>query len=117
MDRRRALAALYQEGLSSLTQVTLPPAPNDADHYDVYQNYEIEAEDRDALKEHLSAHGVGTLIQWGGTAIHQFRQLGFTHDLPQTDALFERIIMLPMNLSLTNDEVRYVCECIRAFYR
>jgi dTDP-4-amino-4,6-dideoxygalactose transaminase len=30
--------------------------------------------------------------------------------------LFTRILMLPMNMSLSDDDVRYVCANIRAFF-
>jgi len=59
---------------------------------------------------------VGTLIQWGGKAVHQFRKLGFTQSLPFTEGLFERMLMLPMNMSLTDEDVEYVCDCIVEFY-
>ena len=64
---------------------------------------------------HLS-NGVGTLIQWGGKAVHQFRKLGFTQSLPFTEKLFERMLMLPMNMSLSDEDVEYVCDCITSFY-
>lgn len=118
IERRRALAAVYQERLGELEQLSLPPAPDsDPRHFDVYQNYEIEASRRDALREHLKAHGIGTLIQWGGKAVHQWSGLGFTQSLPYTDALFERLLLLPMNLSLTDDQAHEVCDVIIDFYR
>lgn len=117
MCRRRELAALYTEGLKDISEVVLPPAPDsDADHFDIYQNYEIEAERRDELKAYLKECGVGTLIQWSGQAVHQIKALGFTQDLPYTDWLFTRMLMVPMNVSLANEDVEYVCETIRAFY-
>ena len=118
VDRRRAIARLYNERLEDLKQLTLPPGPDDdPDHFDVYQNYELEAENRDRLKAFLAGHGVGTLVQWGGRAIHQFPALGFGMNLPFTEALFERMLMLPMNMSLSDEDVRYVCEAIKEFYR
>jgi dTDP-4-amino-4,6-dideoxygalactose transaminase len=97
--------------------LTLPPAPSsDADHFDVYQNYEIEAARRDGLQQLLKSRGIGTLIQWGGQAVHHLRELGFTQHLPRTDALFERMLMLPLNLSLANADVEFVCDVIREFY-
>ena len=117
VDRRRSIAALYQERLKSLEQLVLPPAPDsDPDHFDVFQNYEIEAKRRDELNAHLAENGVGTLIQWGGKAVHQFRKLGFAQTLPFTERLFERMLMLPMNMSLSDDDVGYVCECVQSFY-
>jgi dTDP-4-amino-4,6-dideoxygalactose transaminase len=116
--RRREIAALYQARLGHLGELKLPPAPDaDRRHFDVYQNYEIEAERRDALREHLQSRGIGTLIQWGGKAVHQWPALGFSQKLPFTEALFERLLLLPMNLSLTDAQVHKVCDAIEDFYR
>ena len=42
--RRRQLAAMYTERLADVVETMLPPAPDsDPDHFDIYQNYEIEA--------------------------------------------------------------------------
>jgi hypothetical protein len=40
---------------------------------------------RDELKEYLSSKGIGTLIQWGGKAVHEFKDLGFTQSMPFTE--------------------------------
>ena len=117
MTRRRKIASLYTEALRDVAELVLPPAPDsDPDHYDIYQNYEIEADERDALRQHLKDRGIGTLIQWGGRAVHQLEVLGFKQHLPYTDWLFTRLLMLPMNMSLSDDEVQYVCDNVRAFY-
>ena len=115
--RRRELARLYTERLRDVGEVLLPPAPDsDPDHFDIYQNYEIEAERRDVLKQVLKDNGIGTLIQWGGQAVHQLKALGFTQILPSTDSLFKRMLMLPLNMAVTNEDVEYVCDTVRAFY-
>lgn len=117
IDRRRAIAALYQRELGDIRQLTLPPAPgSDPDHYDTYQNYEIEADRRDELKTFLKERGIGTLIQWGGKAVHQFEALGFKVSLPNTEHLFRRCLMIPMNLTVSDDDARYVAGAIREFY-
>ena len=118
VDRRRGIAGLYQNRLRNMPELVLPPAPgSEPDHYDVFQNYEIEAERRDELKAFLKEKGIGTLIQWGGKPLHQFRNLGFTQSLPKTDRLFTRCLMLPMNMSLADEDVDYVCDQITEFYR
>ena len=115
--RRREIADLYQKLLGDVKELVLPPAPgSDPDHFDVFQNYEIEAEQRDELRAYLKENGVGTLIQWGGKAVHQFKKLGFTVSLPYTERMFTRCLMLPMNRSLSDENVYYVCEVIRRFY-
>ena len=119
IGRRRALAVRYHDHLQDMAQLRLPPPPreeHDAVHYDVFQNYEIEAEHRDALRAHLNQRGIGTSLQWGGKGVHQFQALGITQSLPRTEGILARAILLPMNTSLADDEVDYICEHIVEFY-
>ena len=118
IERRREVASIYHAQLSELEELRLPPPPSsNTDNFDVYQNYELAADQRDSLKLHLSDHGIGTLIQWGGMAIHHFKNLGFSQELPATDKFFKECIMLPMNIFISNDDIDYICETIRNFYR
>lgn len=118
IKRRRHVAKIYDERLSEVNELQLPPGPSADDrHFDVYQNYEIQAERRDPLREFLRENGVGTLVQWGGKAIHQWPGLGFNLQLPRTEKFFERCIMLPMNTFVTDDEIHYICDTIFRFYR
>ena len=115
--RRRAIAAMYDMRLGGIAPLKLPPGPEaDPDHFDIYQNYEIEAEQRDALRSYLDGHGVKTIIQWGGKTIHQFPKLNLNSDLPLTEALTQHFCMLPMNTSLSDDDISYICDQIEAFY-
>jgi dTDP-4-amino-4,6-dideoxygalactose transaminase len=116
ISHRRNLAAHYQGNLGDVSAVQLPPRPDDGDHFDVFQNYEIESDRRDALREHLLADGIGTLIQWGGAPVHAFKSLGFNVRLPRTERLFERCLMLPMNMTVTVDDVDRICASIRRFH-
>lgn len=117
IKHRRALASRYQGRLGGLASVVLPPPPGlDPKHFDVYQNYEIEADDRDRLRVYLTERGIGTLIQWGGVAVHQFHALGFKAKLPRTELLFRRCLMLPMNMMVTVEDVDYIADCILSFY-
>ena len=117
ITRRRAIAARYQTRLGALPHLTLPPAPDaDPRHFDVYQNYELEAEHRDRLREHLHANGVRTLVQWGGVPVHQFTELGFTARLPRTDTFFKSCLMLPMNTTLADGDIDAICALIEDFY-
>ena len=118
ISRRREIAKMYQERLSVLEQLQLPPAPSEnSDNFDVYQNYEMTADKRDELKTFLSEKNIGTLIQWGGKGVHQFTQLGFNQVLPETEQFFERCIMLPMNVFISDTDVEYICDSVMKFYR
>jgi dTDP-4-amino-4,6-dideoxygalactose transaminase len=118
LARRIEIARMYNEGLSEVAELVLPPAPGaDQDHHDVFQNYEIEAESRDELKQHLQGNGVRTIVQFGGKAVHQYKDLGFGDvHLPYTERLYTRALLLPMNTTLSDDDVGYIVDQIRAFY-
>lgn len=118
VERRRALAARYVEGLRDLDQVACPPGPDDGAHFDVYQNFEALFDRRDALQDHLAQRGIGTAIQWGGQTLDKIAALGIRHGaLPETTDYFRRCLMLPMHMALTDQQVDRVISEIRAFYR
>lgn len=116
--RRREIASIYHQALKGIADLTLPPAPDENErHFDVYQNYEIESEHRDDLRDFLEEHGVRTIIQWAGKAVHQFKGLGFDNiKLPVTEKMTSRFLMLPMHTALSDDDVEYICDSIREFY-
>ena len=117
VNRRRGVADLYHEELKDINELALPPATNsNNNHFDIYQNYEIESERRDKLKSFLSDNDIGTLIQWGGRAVHEFKDLGFTQSLPITEKIMRDSLMLPLNMTVTDVEIKYICKCIRSFY-
>lgn len=116
--RRRELARAYDAALEGVAEVVRPPGPDEDEvHFDVYQNYEIEAEQRDRLREFLTARGIGTLLPWGGKAVHQWDALGLRARLPATERLFERVLLLPMHAWLSDDDVAMVAAAVREFYR
>jgi dTDP-4-amino-4,6-dideoxygalactose transaminase len=117
IQRRREIAGIYHNALAGVSQLLLPAPADGGTYFDVFQNYEIEAENRDGLVAHLKASGVEVMLPWGGKGVHQFPALGLDHfKLPRTDELFRRALMLPMHTELTNDQARYVANTIRGFY-
>jgi dTDP-4-amino-4,6-dideoxygalactose transaminase len=118
IKRRREIASLYHNELSSIKELKLPPPPVvDGEHYDVFQNYEIEAEKRDELIAHLKENGIEVAIQWGGKAVHQFGALGLEHiGLPNTDQLFKKSLMLPIYPELHDNQISFVVGTIQEFY-
>jgi dTDP-4-amino-4,6-dideoxygalactose transaminase len=117
ISRRRHIATRYHGALSKIPGVDLPPPPEKGEHFDIYQNYEFCTDRRDALKAHLAARNIGTIIQWGGFGIHQLKGLGFTAHCPKTDRFFERSLLLPMNHILTDEQVSHVIASIEEFFR
>jgi len=115
--RRRAIAARYHDAFRGISELDLPPAPGaDSARFDVFQNYEMCCDRRDKLCVHLTNLGIGTIVQWGGTGIHQFRNLGLERLLPRTDRFFTRSLLLPMNHLLSDAQVGRVIDGVRGFF-
>lgn len=116
--RRRQIAGRYHDAFGAIEGLRLPPPPDaDPDRFDIFQNYELAAPGRrDALREHLAAHKIGTIVQWGGLGIHQFHGLGFDQHLPKTDRFFAESLLLPMNHILTDAQVDHVIDAVHDFF-
>ena len=115
IERRREIAELYHQELRTGRYVQLPPIAGD-DYYDVYQNYVIRAENRDALIQYLEDNGVECLIHWR-TPLHKQKALGIKGEFPQTEVISNEVVSLPMYPELTDGQVGYVCGKIKEFYK
>ncbi|WGF87867.1 DegT/DnrJ/EryC1/StrS family aminotransferase [Marinivivus vitaminiproducens] len=115
--RRRDIAGRYDRAFREIEGMVLPPAPDsDPRRFDTFQNYELCAVQRDALRAHLGKRGIGTMVQWGGRAVHQIAALGHACSLPRTERFFEYCLMLPMNQYLTDAQVDHVIGAVREFH-
>ena len=115
VDRRREIASMYRQGLSEIPMVKLPNF-DDLRYYDVFQNYVIRAQSRDALAVHLEEKEVEVLISWN-KPMHHHQALGLGHfNLPETENLCNEVLSLPMHPDLSNEQVDYVIEAVGTFY-
>ena len=114
-EARRARARLYGELLAGSGVVT--PIEMDYGRH-VYHLYVIRCPHRDALKDYLAEHGVGTAIHYP-VPIHlqdAYRVLGYWRgDFSVTEACADEILSLPMYPELREDEVREVSDLVRGY--
>jgi len=117
IERKREIAKIYNQGLSNIPKIKLPPAPNsDEKYFDIYQNYVLKAQKRDELFKFLKEKGVETLIK-DPVANHKQPGLGLSHfQLPHTEELAKKVISLPIYPELTNVQIKYVIDCVKDFY-
>lgn len=115
-DARRARAAAYREGLAGLP-VALPAEADWARSN--YHLFVIRTPDRDALRAHLTAQGIGTQLHYPVPLHRQeaFAGLGLAEGaLPEAERACREVISLPMYPELPLDSVERVAEAVRAFF-
>ncbi len=115
--KRRANAALYDALLGGIEPVVTPViAPHNVA---IYNQYVLRVERRDALRQHLSEHGVGTAIYYP-LSLHEqecFRELGYRRgDFPHSERAAAETLAIPIYPELSDEQIRYVADTIRGFY-
>ena len=116
INRRREIAQIYTEELSTLNHLDLMPGPGTGKYYDVYQNYVFLSEKRNKLVKHLEKNGVETLSKWK-IPNHKQKALNLDHyKLPMTEKISDEVINLPMFPELTDDQILYVTRTVKDFY-
>jgi dTDP-4-amino-4,6-dideoxygalactose transaminase len=115
---KAVLARQYRELLKDVSRVKLPAVKGK--NKEVYSSFNIQAEKRDDLRTHLLEKGIQADIYYPLPHHLQkcFQYLGYKKgDFPVAERLSESSLALPMFFGLREDEVSYVCECIKDFYR
>jgi len=118
IERRRELAALYEKGLSDVSQIQTPVPPQTSGRFfDVYTNYVLRAQERDKLVAHLRASSIEILVSWL-IPMHHNKELGLSHfRLPETERISKEVLSLPLNTEISNEQVEFVIESIKSFYK
>lgn len=106
---RRTHAQHYAELLAGLPVITPETAPHGEP---VYHLYVIRAADREDLRRHLAAQGVGTGIHYPVPIHLQRAYTGGSAILPVTEQVASEILSLPMYAELTNHQIEAVARRI-----
>ena len=116
-EARRRNAAAYRDGLADVSAVRLPATLEGNDH--VYNQFTVRVDERDRLREHLSACGVGTGVYYPVPLHLQkcFEELGYREgDLPVAERLCRQVVSLPVYSELSREQIDSVIDAIREFY-
>ena len=115
LDRRRALAQAYQQGLHGLGWLQLPPLSS----RHIFQSYVVRLREdapvsRETMLSRLSAEGIA--CQAGVQPIHHhrpYRDAGCV-PLPVSEQAGRSAVFLPMFALMTGEQVERVCAAIIA---
>ena len=114
MAERQVVARRYAEGLAGVVKTPVVPE----NRRSAWAQYAIETPHRDALKAHLQAAGIPSVIYYV-KPLHL--QVAYEHfprvptGLPVSEELPSRILCLPMHPYLTADDQNRICDTIAGF--
>lgn len=112
-------AAYYDKALAGLGDNVVIPK-RDPNKRQVYHTYVIQVKKREELIAYLAEQGIETKIHYP-IPIHRqqcSKYLGYKKgDFPIAEAQAEKILTLPVHQALTQEQMDYVAEHIRRFYK
>ncbi|MBC6697783.1 DegT/DnrJ/EryC1/StrS family aminotransferase [Hymenobacter puniceus] len=114
--QRQQIAAWYDTHLAGVPELVLPATAAGATH--VYHLYVVRTPRRDALQQHLTAHGIGTLIHYPVPPHQQpaYQALGYSAgDFPIAEELAATSLSLPLWPGLAEWQVAQISQRIRSF--
>ncbi len=111
-------AAYYTELLSDIEEITMPSVRKNTKH--TFHLYVIKTKMRNALKQHLESLNIQTAIHYP-TALPNLKAYEYLNyskdDFPIASAHQNEILSLPMFPELTKEQISYVCDGIRSFFK
>jgi len=113
-QKRKALSRLYLEQLQHLKELNVPQGILYGDHN--AHLFTVFAEERDELRTYLADKGIGTAIHYP-LPVPMTRAFGEINRSPKAYKLSQSTLSLPLHPYLGEEEVRFVSEAVRSFYR
>ena len=118
IDRRRVIAARYYDSLCDISELELPPPPNDESlYYDVFSSFVVRAKDIGVLKDHLARADVEGYSHCS-TPLYRHKSLHLGDwELPMTEQISREVLSLPIYPELTDADQQYVVAQIRDCFK
>ncbi|NOR45337.1 MAG: aminotransferase class V-fold PLP-dependent enzyme [Candidatus Delongbacteria bacterium] len=115
-NKRRVVAEKYKD---KLKDVALVPY-EDKDNYHIYHQFSIQLENRDELQKFLFDNKIPNAIHYP-IPLHlqvAFENLGLGKgSFPISEKIAENIISLPMHPDLSDEEINFITDKVKEFYK
>jgi len=119
-EARQKAADYYDRALSEIEGLQVPVRSPFTSH--IFHQYTIRVDSgiRDELKQYLNEHRIPSMVYYP-VPLHlqrAYSDLGYGKgDLPIAEKLSGQVLSLPMHTELETDQLAYICEHIRSFFR
>jgi dTDP-4-amino-4,6-dideoxygalactose transaminase len=112
IDRRRAIAERYLNGLEGVRGVELPAAPAYS-HRHAWHLFTVLVEGRDGFMARLREENIGTGLHFEALHRATLYKEACAQQLPVTDHVCERIVSLPLFPAMSDQDVDDVVAAVR----
>jgi dTDP-4-amino-4,6-dideoxygalactose transaminase len=111
---RRNIANAYLNGITN-SSIALPQVDNHEGH--VWHLFVIKTPKRNELSQYLSSKGIDTITHYPIAPHNQEAYKGKIQQtkLPLTEKLHDTVLSLPIDPTMSNDDVNYIIETINRF--
>jgi perosamine synthetase len=118
-EKRRRIAKEYHSRLNGVGDLILPPEGDD-NIRPAWHLYVIRTRYRNQLKEYLESKGIQCGIHYP-IPIHlqpPYRKIGYSEGMfPNSEKCAKEVLSLPMHQNLSIDDINYITDAIKEFYR
>lgn len=117
-NKRNEVAAYYDKALAACNFIERPARALNSTH--AFHQYTLKTKgiDRDHFKKYLEDNGIPSMIYYP-VPLHlqkAYRKPEFgVGSFPVTEHLSKVVISLPIHTEMTNEELAYICESIKAY--
>jgi dTDP-4-amino-4,6-dideoxygalactose transaminase len=115
-ERRQVIAARYLKELAGLDGLRLPVVP--AGRTSSWHLFVVRTPRRDALRTHLEADGIGTIIHYPiPPHLQQAYPDAGSDSLRETETAAREVLSLPIGPHFSAEAIGHVIESVRRFFR
>ena len=120
ISMRRKIAEYFNRIFSEINGIKIPETPED--HFHIYQIYTIRLRDKkimDMMQKFLIKRGIMNKVYFDSVHLKTFyRKLGYKEgNLPKTENISERVLSLPIYPSMNPEEMIYITNSIKEFFK
>ena len=116
--RRKEVAGAYMAALAGVREIGLPFVPEDIEP--AWHLFVVQHQRRDALQEHLTRVGIGTLIHYPRPPhlSQAYEEMAIKPGaFPISERMAETVLSLPFGPHIPGDDVQAVIGAVKAFSR
>jgi dTDP-4-amino-4,6-dideoxygalactose transaminase len=110
LPKMRAIQSLYNEAFRNISQIKLPV------YSATVQYYTMQCENRDGLSQYLADQGYATSVHFKPLSEMTYWKKAVKNPLPVTNAVWPKLLTLPVHDALTFKQVEDIINHVTTFY-